>query len=327
MTRRMTLACWDYDRTLPLADGRVQVEGVDLTYLHLPVEETFFRMARFHEFDVAEMSLSSYLVSLAHGRPFVAIPVFPSRSFRHNGVYVHASAGIEKPSDLVGRVVGVPEYQLTACVWIRGILAEHEGVPVSSVAYRTGGLHEPGRVEKLAVAPDGVDLSPIEPGRTLDGLLVEGALDAVYCPRTPRSFLRKDPAVRRLWADPKAAELDYYRATGIFPIMHTVVIRRSLYEAEPWLAGSLYKAFCSAKALVQEGLEDTAASLSMLPWTYAAVAEAQGLIGDDYWAYGIEANRTTLTTFARYAHDQGLTERVFEPEELFAPETTEAYAI
>lgn len=327
MTRPLTFVCFDYDRTLALADGRVRVEGVDLTYLHLPVEETFFRMARFKEFDAAEMSLSSYLVSLSQGRPFVAIPVFPSRSFRHNGVYVHAQSGIDTPSDLVGRTVGLPEYQLTACVWIRGILAEHEGVPVDSVSYRTGGLHEPGRVEKLAVAPAGVDLSAIAPGRTLDELLVTGELDAVYAPRTPRSFLRRDPAVRRLWADPKAAEMAYYATTRIFPIMHTVVIRRELYEADRWLAGSLYKALYEAKALIQPCLEDTAASPVMLPWTYAAAEEAAELLGADFWPYGIDDNRRALSTFARYAYDQGLTERAYEPEELFAPETAESYVI
>lgn len=327
MTRQITLACWDYDRTLPLADGRVHVEGVDLTYLHLPVEETFFRMARFKEFDAAEMSLSSYLVSLDHGRPFVAIPVFPSRSFRHNGVYVNADAGIEVPADLAGRVVGVPEYQLTACVWIRGILAEHEGLPVTSVAYRTGGLHRPGRVEKLAVSPKGVDVTAIGADQTLDELLVAGELDAIYAPRTPRSFLRGDPAVRRLWDDPKAAELAYYRETKVFPIMHTVVIRRDRYEDAPWLAGALYKTFCAAKALVQEGLDDTAASPVTLPWTYAAVAEAKALLGEEYWPYGIEPNRAVLSTFARYAHEQGLTARRYEPEELFAPETAETYVI
>lgn len=327
MTLPLTMACFDYDRTLPLADGRVQVEGVELTYLHLPVEETFFRMARFHEFDVAEMSLSSYLVSLSADRPFVAIPVFPSRSFRHNGIYVNTAAEVGTPADLVGKVVGVPEYQLTACVWIRGILAEHEDVPVASVSYRTGGLHAPGRVEKLAVAPAGVDIAPIPPGRTLDELLVSGELDAVYCPRTPRSFLAGNPAVKRLYADPKAAELAYYRATGIFPIMHLVVLRRDRYEENPWVAGSLSKAFGAAKTLVYESLADTAASPATLPWTYEAAAEAQAELGDDYWPYGLEANRSTLATFVRYAYDQGLIERPYEPEELFAPETLESYVV
>ena len=150
----ITLACWDYDRTRALEDGTVTVDGVDLTYLRLPVEETFFRMLRHREFDAAEMSLSSYVTALASAgdaAPFVAIPVFPSRAFRHHGIYVHTGAGIREPADLVGRVVGVPEYQLTACVWIRGILADHHGVPVASVRYRTGGLHTPGRAEKMGI--------------------------------------------------------------------------------------------------------------------------------------------------------------------------------
>ncbi len=327
MTRPLTFACWDYDRTLALADGRVQIEGVDLTYLHLPVEETFFRMARFKEFDAAEMSLASYLVSLSHGRPFIAIPVFPSRSFRHNGIYVHVESGITKPAELVGKVVGLPEYQLTACVWIRGILAEHEGVPVESVSYRTGGLHDAGRIEKLPISPPGVDLANIPPGRTLDEMLVAGEIDAVYAPRTPRSFLRRDPAVRRLWTDPKAAEIAYFRATGIFPIMHTVVLRRDVYEAAPWIAGSLYKSLCQAKALLRSTIEDTAASPVMLPWTYDAVNEAVTLLGEDFWPYGVEPNHGTLSRFVQYAYDQGLVDRIYDPEELFAPETGESYLI
>ena len=164
----LTLACWDYDRTLPLATGEVRPDGIDLTYLNLPVEETFFRMARYREFDAAELSLSSYVISLGQDAPFVAIPVFPSRSFRHNGIYVRAASGIAEPADLAGRIVGVPEYQLTAAVWIRGILAEHYGVAVGSVRYRTGGLHQPGRTDKIShAAPPGVEIEPIPAEATL----------------------------------------------------------------------------------------------------------------------------------------------------------------
>src|SRR5580692_13143591 len=183
----VTLACWDYDRTAALASGEVRPEGVDLTYLSLPVEETFFRMLRHREFDAAEMSLSSYVISLGAddpgGRPFIAIPVFPSRAFRHNGIYVNAASGIASPAELPGRTVGVAEYQLTANVWIRGILAEHYGVPVESVRYRTGGLHEPGRPEKLAVSlPADVEVAPIGAGQTLSDMLASGEIDALYTP-------------------------------------------------------------------------------------------------------------------------------------------------
>jgi 4,5-dihydroxyphthalate decarboxylase len=324
----LTLACWDYDRTLPLATGDIRPDGIDLTYLNLPVEETFFRMARFREFDAAELSLSSYVISLGQDAPFVAIPVFPSRSFRHNGIYVHAGSGISEPADLAGRVVGVPEYQLTAAVWIRGILAEHYGVAVESVRYRTGGLHRPGRTDKIRhAAPPGVEIEPIPLGATLDGMLAEGALDALYSPRTPRLFAAGDPRVRRLFADPRGEEERYFTTTGIFPIMHVVALRRDLYERRPWLAESLYKAFDQARAATAARMRETAAPLSMLPWLYADIERTQALMGPDFWPYGLAANENTLRTFLRYSHEQHLASTLMEPAELFAPETCEAHVI
>ena len=324
----LTLACWDYDRTQALADGRIRPEGVDLTCLSLPVEETFYRMMRHQEFDVAEMSLSSYVVSLGNGAPFVAIPVFPSRAFRHNGIYVNAHSGIASPADLVGRTVGTAEYQLTANVWIRGILAEHHGVPVDSVRYHTGGLHEPGRIEKAAVSvPDGIDIKPIGPTETLADLLVSGAIDAIYSPRSPRPFLEHDERVRRLFPDPRVEEQSYFRATGIFPIMHVVVLRRDVYERRRWLAQSLYKAFAEAKAATERRLAETAASLSMLPWSYAELDDTRALLGPDFWPYGLAANATTLDTFLRYASDQGLLNEPVRPADLFAPETLDSFKI
>ena len=324
----ITLACWDYDRTQPLADGTVRPDGVDLTYLSLPVEETFFRMIRHREFDAAEMSLSSYVVNLASDDGLIAIPVFPSRAFRHNGVYVNAGSGIARPADLVGKIVGVPEYQLTANVWIRGILAEHYGVPVSSVRYRTGGLHEPGRVEKAGLhLPGDIDIAQIPADRTLAGMLVTGEIDALYCPRTPRPFLEGRPEVRRLFADPRAEEERYYAGTGIFPIMHTVVLRRDVYEKHRWLAQSMYKAFAEAKRLTEERMGETAAARYMLPWLYDDVERAHRLLGKDFWAYGLARNEQTLRTFLRYAHEQGLSGRLLTPADLFAPETTESYVI
>jgi 4,5-dihydroxyphthalate decarboxylase len=324
----LTLACWDYDRTQALVDGRVRPEGVELTCLSLPVEETFYRMMRHREFDVAEMSLSSYVVSLNHGAPFVAIPVFPSRSFRHNGIYVNAAGGIERPADLAGKLVGVAEYQLTANVWIRGILAEHHGVPVDSVRYRTGGLHEPGRVEKAAVTlPDTIDIEPIAPDTSLAELLATGGIDALYSPRSPRPFLERDGRVRWLFADPRAEEEAYYRRTGIFPVMHVVVLRRDVYEHRPWLAMSLYKAFTAAKAAAVDRLAETAAPFSMVPWSYAEFEAARGLMGDDFWPYGVPANEHTLDTFLRYSHDQGLADRLLRAADLFAPETLDSFRI
>lgn len=325
----ITLACWDYDRTQALADGSVQPEGVDLTYLRLPVEETFFRMLRHGEFEAAEMSLSSYVTGLAAGRDaFVAIPVFPSRAFRHNGIYVSSDGRIEKPADLVGRAVGVPEYQVTAAVWIRGILSDHYDVPVASVRYRTGGLHEPGRVEKQALdLPPEIDVSPIGGNRTLVDMLVNGEIDALYSPRTPRPMLEGRPGIRRLFADPRAVEEQYAAETGIFPIMHVVALRRDVHEARPWIARSLFTAFEQAKATTESRLGETAANRYMLPWSYDEVERTRRVLGSDFWPYGLESNRTTLEVFLRYAQEQGLTRRRLAPEELFVAETLESYVI
>lgn len=324
MSVPITLACERYDRTEALRDGRVRPAGVDLTYLPQQVEETFFRMARFQEFDVAEMSLSSYVIGLTRDAPFVAVPVFPSRFFRHSGIYVSTASEIERPQDLRGKQVGIAEYQLTANVWIRGILAEHHGLPVESVTYRTGGLHDPGRPEKLKVdLPVGVRVQPIAPDQTLAEMLAAGEIDAVYTPRAQRTFADGSGRVRRLFEPSGEAEQAYFRDTGIFPIMHVVVLRRDVYERHRWLARSLYDAFIEAKALCEANLEETAALRYMLPWLLDEVDRTRSILGEDYWPYGLESSRKTLATFLRYSHDQGLAARRLDPEELFAPETLE----
>jgi 4,5-dihydroxyphthalate decarboxylase len=326
---RLTLACWDYDRTRALADGTVPVEGVDLVYLTLPVEETFFRMLRNREFDCAELSLSSYVMSLEREKPpFIAIPVFPSRMFRHSSIYVSAASGISEPAQLVGKRVGNPEYQLTAHVWIRGILAEEYGVPVESVEYLTGGLEEAGRIEKQKVdLPAAIRIRTIEARQTLAQLLAEGKIDALYAPRAPSTLRTRPDAVRRLFEDYAAVEREYYRRTRVFPIMHTVAIRREVYESNPWCAQALYKAFAAAQRKTYADLEEVAALKTMLPWLPAHVAEAKRELGEDWWAYGLGPNRHVLETFLRYHHEQGLSKRLHAPEDLFAPETLEAYRI
>jgi len=326
----ITLACGDYDRTRALADGRVRVEGVDLTVLALSPEETFFRMVRFEEFDVAELSLSTFVLTIQAGAPFVAIPVFPSRAFRHNGIYLHSAAGIESPEQLVGRRVGIAEYQLTANVWIRGILADFHHVPVNSVSYVTGGLHQPGREEKVAipVLPEGVEVTSCPDGRTLSEMLVSGELDALYTPRVPRPFLDGDPRVRRLFPDVRQVEESYYQRTRIFPIMHVVAIRREIYQRSRWLASSLAKAFGQARDLAFRGLAETAALPYVLPWVYDEIARVQNLMGEDYWSYGLnDANELALNTFLRYAREQGLAQDEIEPRDLFAPETLDSLTI
>ena len=323
---RLTLACGDYDRTRALHDGSIVPEGIDLVCLRLPVEDIFFRMARFAEFDAAELSLSSYLISMTDAGPgrFVAIPAFLSRSFRHGGIYIHHPSGITRPEDLAGRTVGVAEYQLTANVWIRGLLAEHHGVPVASARYRTGGLHTPGRAEKLAVElPADLDIAPIPPGRTLSDMLADGELDAIYSPRTPQCFRAGHPAVRRLFPDVRAAEADYFYKTGIFPIMHVVVLRRDVYDANRWAARSLFRALVAARDQAWHGMDETASLRYMLPWLAAELEATRAILGKDYWSYGLPGNEPTLATLIGYSHAQGLIRRAFAPAELFAPETLE----
>lgn len=325
----ITLACWDYDRTRALADGTVRPDGIDLNYVSLPVEETFFRMARFGEFDAAEMSLSSYCVTLMRDDPpFIAIPVFVSRFFRHSSIYVNANAGIERPQDLVGKRIGVPEFQMTAPAWIRGILADEYGVAPDSVSYFSGGEEEPGRVEKLKLdLPARIRVSPIGPEQTLARMLADGEIDALHTARAPSTFYNEPDRVRRLFPDPVPVEQDYFRRTKIFPIMHIVVLRRDLYRSSPWVAQSLFKAFEASRAIAAENLRETAALKTMLPWQMSAVDETRRHMGDDWWPYGLAANRHVLETFVRYHHDQGLSKRQLQPDELFAPETLEAFKI
>lgn len=327
---RLTFACGDYDRTRALAEGTVRPDGIELNYLRLPVEETFFRMLRHREFEVAEMSLSSYTVSLREDpAPFVALPVYTSRMFRHGSLYQNTDAGISGPEDLRGKRVGTPEYQLTACVWARGILADRHGVPLDSVVHVTGGQETAGRVEKARVSPPpGVRIERAPDGRTLSEMLAAGEIDALVTPRVPSPFVAGDPRVRRVFPDVVRAEQEYFGQTGVFPIMHVVVIRRDVYEAHPWIAQSLYKALETARREAFANLYDTSALRFMLPWLNQQYEEAKDLLGPNYWSYGLgAANRTTLETFLRYHHEQGLSDRLRTVEELFAPEALESAVI
>ena len=325
---RLTLACWDYDRTRALMDGTVAPDGIELVYLNQPVEETFFRMMRYREYDCSEMSLSSYVASLDKDAPFVAIPVFPSRFFRHSCIFVSAKSGIRQPADLKGKRVGVPEYQMTAPVWIRGILSDDYGVKVTDVQHFSGGEEEPGRDEKLKLSlPKEINLRPIGPEQTLSRMLADGELDALVTARAPSTFASRPNDVKRLFPNYVEVEKEYYRRTGIFPPMHTVVIRRDVYAKNPWVAQSLAKAFTAAKAKAYALYDQTAALPAMVPWLVAGLEEARREMGDDWWPYGLEPNRKALETFLRYHHEQGLSKRRFAPEELFARETLASFRI
>jgi 4,5-dihydroxyphthalate decarboxylase len=326
---RLTLSIWDYDRTRALADGSVRPDGIELNVLELPVEETFFRMARYREFDVAEMSMSSYTVSLQRDpQPFIAIPAFPSRFFRHSCVYVSAKSGIREPKDLIGKKVGTPEYQMTAPVWIRGILSDDYGVKPDAVEYWTGGEEETQRDEKIRLdLPARFKVRPIGPDKTLSRMIADGEIDALHTARAPSTFHTKPDAVKRLFPDFVTLEREYYRRTKIFPIMHVVALRREVYEKNRWAAMSLYKAFAKAQKRTYEGLAQTAAHKAMLPWQNAHVEEAVREFGPDWWPYGFHGNRHVLDTFLRYHHEQGLSKRRLQPEDMFAPETMEAFKI
>ena len=321
----LTLACKGYDRVRALADGRVRVEGCRLDVLVLEPEETFFRAFRHREFDVSELSFSSYLMTQDRGdAEYVALPVFLSRMFRHSAIYVRADRGIAEPKDLRGREVGVPEYQVTAAVWVRGLLQDEYSVAPADLRWRSGGLEQPGREEKLPLSlPPGVDLHPIAREKTLSGMLADGEIDALVAPRAPSCFARGDARVARLFPDFRSVEQAYFEKTRLFPIMHVLGVRRRLVDEHPWLAASLCKAFAQAKDLALAELRDVTALAAALPWLPAEVEDTRRRMGEDWWPYGVDANRRTLETLCRYAHEQGITRRRLAVEELFAASTLE----
>lgn len=326
---RLTLACWDYDRTRALQDGRVEVEGVELTYLPLRVEETFWRMLRYGEFDAAELSMGSYMIARDKGYPqFVAIPVFPSRAFRHSCIFINTDSGIQEPQDLVGKRVGVPEYQMTMAIWVRGILQHNYGVPPEKMKWFTGGQEKPGRIDKVKhdLLPS-IDIRPIGPEQTLSSMLENGEIDALMSTYLPSPFVRRSPKVRRLIPNFREVEREYYRRTGIFPVMHTVVLREDVYRRYPWAAQSLYKAFSEAKKHCQESMYDFSALKYMLAWSIADMEEERDLFGNDLWPYGLEANQHVLETLVQYAHEQGLIKTKIDLKSLFAPNTLEDFKI
>lgn len=326
---RLSLAFSDYDRVSALASGQVQPDGIELNFMTLPVEETFFRMARHQEFDVAEMSLSTYCVLRARDNPpLIAIPVFPSRVFRHGSMFVSARSGITDSAQLAGKRIAYPEYQMTAPVWMRGILSDEYGVDVTEAQHFSGGVEQPGRIEKIALAlPPSIRLSAIPPDKTLAQMLADGEVDALLAARPPSTLATRPNDVKRLFPNHAEVERDYYRRTKIFPIMHTVAIRRDVYEAHRWIAQSLQKAFTLAQRKTYQDLSESHAFKAMLPWLPSHVEEVQRTMGEDWWPYGFAPNRHVLDTFLRYHHEQGLSPRRLQPEELFAPESLESFLI
>lgn len=319
----ITIACGNYDRTQAIKDGVVKVDGCAVTYLPLYPEEIFHRAFKFHEFDVSELSFSSYLRTVAAGTSqYIGIPAFVSRIFRHSGIYVRSDAGIRRPEDLRGKRIGVPEYQITAVVWMRGMIQHEYGVKPSEIHWRSGGQEQAGRHERTPLKPiPGLDLQPIGADQTLVGMLRAGELDALFTARAPSSFLAGEPHIARLFPDTRAAEIAYYKKTGLFPIMHLVGIRKSLAERYPWLATSVYKAFCEAKAIAMTNLRDVNALLVSLPFLEAETRETAAAMGEDFWRYGVRENLREIEALTGYAHEQGLIDRKVGIEELFAEPT------
>jgi 4,5-dihydroxyphthalate decarboxylase len=325
---QLSVAIGDYDRMRPLVDGLVQIDSVDAQFMLLDPEEIFFRAFRHADFDVCELSLSSYSVKTAAGTsPYIAVPVFPSRAFRHTSVYVRTDR-IKSPADLKGRRIGVPEYQLTANIWVRLFLEEDYGIRPSDITWVRGGYEHPGRIEKISLnLPDDVKVENARADATISDLLASGELDAVIGPRAPSCFDRGHPNVGYLFADPQATATEWYRRTRLFPIMHTLGIRRTLVEKHSWLAVAIYKAFERSKAIALTKLSDTSATKVTLPFVEEQLGAARRLMGEDFWSYGLEPNHEVLRCFLERHHAEGLSSRLLSPEELFHPSALELHKI
>jgi 4,5-dihydroxyphthalate decarboxylase len=323
----LSVAVGPYDRTRALVDGSVTIDGVNAVCMTLSPEEIFFRAFRHTEFDICELSLSSFTVKTAQGGgPYVGVPAFVSRMFRHTAIYVRTDR-IKKPEDLKGKKVGLPEYQLTANVWARAMLEEDYGVKPSDIHWIRGGIEDADRPEKISIKlPGNVKLDNAPAGKSISALLAEGAIDGFMAPRPP-SIPGGHPHVGWLFPDPVAAAKDYFKRTGVFPIMHLVGVRRELAEQHPWLPGAVLKAFEQSKAASMELLCDTSATKVTLPFVEERLAEARALMGEDFWPYGIDANRKTLDAFLRHHHAQGLSSRLVRAEELFHPGTHETFKL
>ncbi|WP_406462442.1 ABC transporter substrate-binding protein [Streptomyces sp. NBC_01622] len=325
---RLTLAVNDSDQVRDLVTGRVPVDGAELSCLLLPVEEIFFRFTKFREWEVSEMSLGKYCALRARGDDsLVGIPVFLSRSFRHSGIFIREDGPVDDPSALAGGRIGIPEWTVTATVYQRALLQHEYGIDLAGVDWVQGGINEPGRVETLPVGlPAGVRVRP-ERVRSLNQMLLDGDLDAICVPHPPSAFEDRSGRIVQLFSDSRSVEEDYYNRTGIFPIMHLVVLRADVHERHPWAAMSLLKAFTEAKERSLARLLDPTAPHFPLPWGPEHARAAERVFGRDSWPYGIEPNRTTIEAFLRYSHEQGLAPRLLAPEDLFPPQVRESFLV
>ncbi|MCU0816430.1 MAG: 4,5-dihydroxyphthalate decarboxylase [Cypionkella sp.] len=321
---KLSFATWDHDRVMPLHDGRVGIDDVDLDSHILPTTKLFPIAVQEARFDITELSLSSHILQVARGNSaYVALPAFVSRAFRHNGFYRRAGSGIKTPADFAGRTIGVPEYQMTAALWMRGILADDHGVKPTDIHWRTGALDQGVRHERLALTPPpDLRITPIKDGETLQDLLLAGELDGLLAPNPPRAFMEGDPRIERVYPDFEAVEQDWHRRTGFFPIMHVIALRRTLAEAHPWLPRALQDALVTARDMALDRLREVwlgSANRLSLPWLNASMERTRATMGASYWPYGFGSARAEVAAMCRYSVDQYLAPRLVAPEELFDP--------
>ena len=324
----LTLAMSDYDHIRDLTSGAIQAEGIELTYLNLSVEEIFWRFSKFREWDVSEMSMGQYVGLVSQGdSSLTAIPVFPSRIFRHSGFYVRRDGPVKTPQDLAGRRVGIPQWSQTAGIYARGALMHQYRIRLQQIEWCQGGVNEPGRQEPIELKlPAGVRITSV-PDKSLNEMLLAGEIDAIITAHPPDAIKQRRPEVTRLFPDILSVEAQYWRETRIFPIMHTVVIRRDSMASHPWIAMNLYKAFEEAKRRSVTRALDITAPRFPVPWVFEHAARARELFGDDFWPYGIEPNRPTLEAFLSFAHEQGVCHRPVAVNELFPDELKSVFKV
>jgi 4,5-dihydroxyphthalate decarboxylase len=324
----LTIATEDYDHVRDLFDGTVAVEGVDLTVLRFQVEEMFYRFVNHREWDVSEMSFAKCVGLIAAGdRSLVPIPVFVSRAFRHSSIYLRADSTLAKPEDLIGKRIGVPEWAQTAAVYTRGMLHHYYGLDLASINWVQGGVNQAGRKEKIPLhLPPGINLT-VQPDKSLTDMLLAGEIDAIMSARPPTPITENDGRIKRMFSNSREDEMKYWRDTGIFPIMHIVVLRREVYEKHRWLAANLVSAFETAKNRSLKRAADVTLSMFPLPWLASYSDLSRSFLGDDFWPYGVEKNQPTLQAFFDYAFEQGIAAKRLEPKDFFAAETLSKFKV
>ena len=319
----VTFAASDYEHMRDLTRGDIEAEGIDLRYLNLQIEETFFRFIKFREWDVSEMSFGKYIALKSQDDDsIVGIPVFPSRVFRQSSLFVLPDSGINEAADLRGKRIGVPEWAQTASIYTRGWLVHDIGIPLKEIEWLQGGVNSAGRKEKVELnIPKGVSYTPRQ-DKSLTQMLFDGEIDCVMSAHPPTPVEEGANTIVHLYPNYREIEEQYYQDTGIFPIMHVIAIRGDFFREYPWVATNLFKAFEEAKNRAMFRCLEMTATRVPFAWCFDAAQQAKNLFGDDFFPYGVEKNRKTLEAFLRYGFEQGVCKRKVEVEELFPEEVT-----